>query len=126
MGKEESQEVGSKALVNYAIEGLKDKKGQDIAIIDLREIGNAIADYFVICTGTSDRHVDALADAVEEEVHKNLQSSPWNTEGAHIKEWILIDYVDVVIHIFKEEKRSHYDIEGLWGDGIIINVEQDD
>ena len=93
-----------------------EKKGQDVAILDLRQVKNAIADYFVICSGTSDTQIDAIADSVEFEVHKAIAEDPWHKEGKENREWILIDYVDVVAHVFKKDRRQYYDIEELWGD----------
>jgi ribosome-associated protein len=103
-------------LTDVVIEGLKDKKGLSITRMDLRKVPGAITDYFVICTGTSDRHVQALAESVEDTVRKELKDKPISREGTQLGEWVLLDYVDVVVHVFLEEKRRFYDIEGLWGD----------
>lgn len=108
--------VSSKALSSEIVEALRDKKGVDIVRMDLRKIKGAIADYFVICTGTSDTHVQALADSVEDRVRENLQDRPFSREGISQGEWALIDYVDVIVHIFLKSKREFYSIEELWGD----------
>jgi len=100
-----------------------EKKAQNIAVLDLREVKNAIADYFVICSGGSDTQVDAIAGSVLEEVEKQSGQEPWHKEGFQNKEWILLDYLDVVCHIFQKEKRAFYDLEEFWGDAKIQYIE---
>lgn len=111
--------TAAEILSRKVIEGLQDKKGQDIILMDLRNVNGAICDFFVICTGTSDRHVSALSESVEDLVRKELQDRPISRTGQQIGEWVLLDYVDVVVHVFQAEKRKFYDIEGLWGDAEI-------
>lgn len=111
-------------LCENVVKGMSEKKGEDIAVIDLREIKNAIADFFVVCSGTSDPHTEAVADSVEEQVHKNMNENPYKREGFENKEWILLDYVDVVVHIFRTDKRSFYSLEKLWGDAPIKYINQ--
>jgi ribosome-associated protein len=113
-------------LSSEVIKGLQDKKGQNIIQMDLRNVSGAICDYFVICTGTSDRHVVALSESVEDMVRKNLQDRPLSRTGQQIGEWVLLDYVDVVVHVFQAEKRKFYDIEGLWGDAEIETIADPD
>ena len=123
MGK--TKEVkASQALLEVAIKGLQEKKGENIICVDLRGVENAICDYFLICTGTSSTHVNALADAVEEEVRKTLGDKPWHSEGFGNAEWIILDYVNTVIHIFQEESRSFYNLDGLWADAKITKIEE--
>src|SRR3546814_10823421 len=95
---------------------MQEKKGNEIVRLDLRDIGGSVSDYFVICHADSSTQVNALAKSVEEEVYKALQQEPWRKEGMEHGEWILLDFVDVVVHIFKTDKRSYYGIEYLWGD----------
>lgn len=92
------------------------KKAEDILILDIREL-SGIADFFIICSGTSDRHVKAIADAVLDELAK-----PWHKEGYENLQWILLDYVDVVVHVFQNETREFYSLERLWGDAEVIPV----
>ncbi len=92
------------------------KKAEDILILDIREL-SGIADFFIICSGTSDRHVKAIADAVFDELAK-----PWHKEGYENLRWILLDYVDVVVHVFQNETREFYGLERLWGDAEVIPV----
>jgi ribosome-associated protein len=107
------------ALVAVIVHGLQEKKGINIVSLDLRKTSSAFADFFVICHGGSARQVDALADSVEDEVRKALQEKPAHREGNDEAEWVLLDYINVVVHIFSEEKRNFYQLEELWGDGVI-------
>ena len=106
----------SSKLINSVIKGLEEKKGFDIKSMDLTQISNAVTGVFVICSGNSTTQVDALADSVLEEVYKATKEKPWHTEGFENKEWILIDFVDVVVHIFLPEVREFYGLEELWAD----------
>ncbi len=119
------QSLSSKQLSDVIIHGMQEKKANDIVLIDLRKIHNAVTDFFVICSGNSDTQLDAIADSVEEEVRKAGESSPWHNEGKKNKEWILLDYINVVVHIFKNESREFYDIESLWGDGIVTEINEE-
>ncbi|MEL6650200.1 MAG: ribosome silencing factor [Bacteroidota bacterium] len=109
--------LDAKALSDLAIEGLLEKKGRNIVRLDLRETEGASTDFFVICTGTSDRHVEALADSVIKVMKEKAEERPLSLEGKEAGEWVLADYFNVVVHIFQEEKRSFYRLEDLWGDG---------
>lgn len=103
-------------LSEIAVQGMQEKKGNDIVRLDLRELNGSVSDYFVICNANSSTQVKAIADSVEEEIYKNTQAHPWKKEGQDNAEWIILDYFDVVIHIFKTDKRDFYGIEELWGD----------
>ena len=111
------------ALVAVMVHGMQEKKAFQIVSIDLRKTSSAFADFFVICHGGSARQVDAIADSVEEEVRKALREKPAHREGNDESEWVLLDYINVVVHIFSEKKRSFYQLEELWGDGIITKHE---
>lgn len=113
----------SEKLSEVVVRGMQEKKASDIVVLDLRNVKNAVADYFVICSGSSDTQIDAIADSVDEQVFKELKQNPWHLEGKTNKEWLLIDYVDVVAHIFKKDKRDFYSLENLWGDAEVISVE---
>ena len=108
--------MSSRELCNLVVEGMKEKKAQDIVTMDLRAIENSIADYFVICTGNSDTQIDAICNSIEETVLKNSSIHPWHLEGKQNKEWILLDYVEVVAHVFRTDRREYYAIEELWAD----------
>lgn len=116
-------EISSSQLADLVVQGMLEKKGQNIAVLDLRDVKNAIADYFIICSGTSDTQVNAIADSVLEEVEKQSGQDPWHKEGFQNREWILLDYLDVVCHIFQKEKRTFYDLEEFWGDAKIKYIE---
>ncbi len=115
--------VQSSEIKDLVVKGMLEKKARSVKVLDLREIKNAIADYFVICSGTSDTQVEAIADSLEEEVFKSSGQHPWQTEGKQFKDWILVDYVDVVAHVFSQTKRDFYAIEELWGDAKIVEVD---
>ncbi len=104
-----------------AVKALDSKKALDITVIKIQDI-SAIADYFVIATGTSSTHVKALADEVEAQLDE-AGISVSHVEGYRSNSWILLDYVDVVVHVFSDEAREYYDLERLWQDGEIIDIE---
>jgi len=123
MKERKNKELSSKDLSELVARGMSEKKGQEITILDLRKVKNSITDFFVICSGNSDTQIDALANSVEDEVYKFSKTEPWQKEGKANGEWILIDYVDVVVHIFNKDRRKHYDLEELWGDAIVTHLE---
>jgi ribosome-associated protein len=115
----------SEKLSQFIVKGMQEKKAGDIVVMDLRKVRNAVADFFVICSGNSDKQLDAIADSIDDEVYKGLKESPWHTEGKNNKEWMLLDYTNVVAHIFKRERRSFYSLEKLWGDAEISEIEDE-
>lgn len=122
--KRKNKTISSDALSQWVVQGMQEKKAEDIVVLDLRNIKSAVTDYFVICSGNSDTQVDAIMDAIEEHVHKNVGEDPWHKEGKSNKEWILLDYVDVVAHVFKKDRRSYYALEDLWGDAPSVRVQE--
>lgn len=98
-----------------AVEAALDKKAEDLVVLDLRQISD-VTDYFVICHGTSDRQVLTIADSIEERLIRTLRVKPASVEGRRRAEWILMDYIDFVVHVFVAEKREFYRLERLWGD----------
>lgn len=112
-------------LSEVIVKGMQEKKALDIVVMDLREVKNAVADFFVICSGNSDKHLASISQSVDDEVSKNLQEDPWSKEGKHNKEWMLLDYVTVVVHIFKRERREFYSLETLWGDAVLKKIKDD-
>ncbi|HJP63248.1 MAG TPA: ribosome silencing factor [Mucilaginibacter sp.] len=106
-------------ISELAIYGIQEKKGNDIVRLDLRNIFSSVSDYFVVCHADSSTQVKAIANSVEEEIFKATQQEPWRKEGLEYGEWILLDYVDVVVHIFRTDKREFYGVEDLWGDAEI-------
>lgn len=117
--------IDAESLSQIVVKGMKERKAKNVTIMDLREVKNAVADYFILCSGTSDTQLDAISESVEEEVYKTIKENPWKKEGKNNKEWILIDYVDVVAHIFKPDKRSYYALEEMWGDAKISEIADD-
>jgi len=111
-------------LTQQVVAGILEKKGQNIKVLDLRNIENAVCDYFIICEGNSNTQVDAIADSVEDTVKKNLNQRPYRSEGWENALWILIDYVNVVVHVFEKETRYFYNLESLWADAKEIPVKQ--
>ena len=106
----------SKKVSELAVTGILEKKGHDIVVLDLKGIDGAICDYFVICHGTSRPQVEAIMDSVDWTIKKETGQNPFHVEGTQNAEWVLVDYVDVVVHIFIEEKRQFYKLESLWAD----------
>lgn len=103
-------------LASTVVEGILDKKGENIVCLDLRKIENAVCDYFIICEANSNIQTEAIADSVEDTVKKKLGQRPYRSEGWENALWILIDYVDVVVHVFERETRQFYNLESLWAD----------
>jgi len=110
-------------LIALIIAGIEEVKGIDINLLDLREIENTVCDYFVICNGTSNTHVNAIVSSIQKTVSKSIKDKPWHIEGADNAEWVLMDYVNVVVHVFQKHIREFYDIEGLWGDAKVTMIE---
>jgi ribosome-associated protein len=106
----------STSISEIAVHGMQEKKGNEIVRLDLRNIHSSVADYFVVCHAESSTQLKAIAQSVEDEVFKALKIEPYRKEGYQQSDWIIIDYFDVVIHIFKTDKREYYGIEDLWGD----------
>ena len=101
-------------LIANVLEGIEDVKGVDINILDLRKIDNVACKYFIVCTGNSSTQVNAITNSIKKCVSKSMAEKPWHVEGLENCKWVLMDYVDVVVHIFNEETRDHYKIEELW------------
>ena len=110
-------------LIALILEGIEDVKGVDINLLDLRGIENTVCDYFIICNGTSNTHVNAIVSSIQKKVSKAIHDKPWHVEGSENAEWVLMDYVNVVVHVFQKHIREFYDIEGLWGDAKVTMVE---
>ena len=109
-------------LISVIIKGIDEVKGENIQLLDLREIENTVCDYFVICSGNSNTQVNAISGSIQKMVSKELKDKPWHIEGQGNSEWVLMDYVNVVVHIFQKQVRDYYDIESLWGDAKITEI----
>ncbi|OUR91427.1 ribosome silencing factor [Flavobacteriales bacterium 34_180_T64] len=110
-------------LITTILAGIEDVKGKEIAILDLREIDNTVCDYFIVCEGTSNTQVSAIVNSIQKKVSKDLKDNPWHIEGNDNAEWVLMDYVNVVVHVFQKHVREYYDIESLWGDAKTTVIE---
>ena len=108
-----------KKLVEKIVSSIDEVKGIDVDLLDLRKINNTVCRFFIICTGTSNTHVSAITSSIKKNVSKELKEKPYSMEGLENQEWVLIDYVDVVVHVFRQNIREFYDIENLWGDAKI-------
>lgn len=121
MNKETTQYTNQ--LVDTIVEGMKEVKAHNIVCVDLRDIPNSVTDYFVICHGESNTQVDSIAKSIEKETSLQLNEKPYHKEGSDNSLWILLDYVNVMVHVFYKETRDHYDIEGLWADAKLTKIE---
>ena len=122
MTKPRGEDDGRKA-VEVIIQGIQEVKGKDIVHLDLQHIPNGVSDHFVVCHGDSDTQVESIAASVERMMKETMAEKPWHVEGTSNAEWVLVDYVNVVVHIFLREKREFYDLEGLWADARVNTIE---
>lgn len=106
----------SEQLNHLIVEGIRDKKGKNIVQLDLRKLGDAPADFFIICEGDSNTHVKAISDSIYKKVKEEMNTMPSHTEGSNNAKWILMDYFNTVVHVFYPETRHFYEIENLWSD----------
>ena len=117
------KQTNADQLIATILAGIEDVKGKDINILDLREIENTVCDYFILCDGNSNTQVSAIAASIQKTVSKSLKDKPWHVEGEANAEWILLDYVNLAVHVFQKHVRTFYNLEELWGDGKITNIE---
>ncbi len=118
----DNKTADSQKLIDAICEGLLDKKAEDIRILDVHKL-TTLADSFVICHATTDVQIKAIADGVVKETREQLGEKPWKEEGRDSRRWVILDYVNVVVHIFKKELREYYALEKMWNDAEIIKVE---
>ncbi len=116
-----NKNVDSEKLINAITEGLLEKKGKDIVLMNVSKL-TTLADYFVVCHGTSETQIRALANSVMEKVKEEIGENAWKQEGLDARRWIILDYVNVVVHIFSQEKRDYYGIERMWNDAEITTI----
>lgn len=112
----------AESVVQAITRGMQDKKAKDIVVLDLRSISGAAADYFVICHGDSGTQVAAIARSIEETVYLDLKENPAHVEGIKNAQWVLIDYISVVAHVFQPDPRQFYGLENYWGDAVVTRV----
>jgi ribosome-associated protein len=118
-----TKNISNDDLVANILKGIEDVKGENIDILDLRALDNTVCDYFIICNGNSNTQVVAITNSIQKVVSKELKEKPWHVEGTENGEWVLIDYVNVVVHVFQKHIREYYNIESLWGDAKITSIE---
>jgi ribosome-associated protein len=111
-------------LAALAIEAILSKKGQEIVVMDMRSV-SGVADLFVVCSGTSDLQIKAIVDAIQDGIRGVTEERPWHVEGYASLQWVLLDYVDLVVHVFMPDKRTFYDLERLWGDAPMERIADD-
>jgi ribosome-associated protein len=114
--------AGAEQLVDAIVFGMEEVKAHDIIVMDLRKVPNALSDFFVVCHGTSNTQVQAIADSVERETFRLLQDEPAHREGARNATWILMDYVNVIVHVFSKDARDFYALEDLWADASVKRI----
>jgi ribosome-associated protein len=119
----QKRKASADELITLILDGIEEVKGLEINVLDLREIENTVCDYFIICNGTSNTHVNAIVNSIQKTVSKALKDKPWHIEGSENAEWVLLDYVNIVVHVFQKHIREFYDVEGLWGDAKVTMVE---
>ena len=112
-------------LLKNIVNVIQDAKGEEIISLDLKKIDSAICKYFIICTGTSSTHVNSIENKIKKTISQNLDEKPWHTEGNNIGEWVLMDYHDIIVHIFQEKTRKLYNIEDFWGDAKFTNYKEE-
>jgi ribosome-associated protein len=116
------KQVSTDDLISVIIQGIEEVKGENIKLLDLRDIENTVCDYFIICSGNSNTQVKAISGSIQKTVSKQVKDKPWHIEGENNAEWILMDYVNVAVHVFQKQIRDFYDIESLWGDAKITEI----
>jgi ribosome-associated protein len=112
----------SELLCKAIVEGMQDNKAKDIVVLDLRQLTSSVCDFFVICSGDSSTHVDGISNSTTRYTRKTLEEKPWHIEGKNNSEWVLLDYINVVAHIFYKDARGFYQIEELWADAIRTDI----
>jgi len=113
-------------LLKHIINAINSVKGKEIISLDLRKIDTAICKYFVICTGTSNTHVNSIVSNIKKVISRDLSEKPSHIEGNGVGEWVLIDYSDIIVHVFQQNTRAFYNIEGFWGDAKFINYKEEE
>jgi ribosome-associated protein len=122
----EKVKAETEKLSEAILEGIQNLKGKEITLIDLESIQHTECSYFIICHGTSSTHVDSIAKSVESTVKENLETDVWHRDGYRNALWILLDYGDIMVHVFQKEAREFYNLEGLWADAKIKTIEEAD
>ncbi len=125
-GVKTKKEMSSEELSQLVVKGMQERKALNIVVMDMRQVKNAFTDFFVVCSGTSDTQIDAISDSVDKEVWEATKQHPRSMEGKANREWILVDYYDVIVHVFKKDRREFYKLEELWGDAEFTYISDDE
>ncbi|QZE13545.1 ribosome silencing factor [Halosquirtibacter laminarini] len=112
-------------LIDSIVEGIQQKRGKDVKLIDLRDVEGASTDFMIICHGSSSVNVDAICNGIAEEVLKTIHVDSRTVEGLRNAQWVVLDYFDVIVHVFQESDRSFYNIEDLWSDGVFTTIDSE-
>lgn len=115
----------SKTLVEHIVEGLQKRKAKDITILDVSDL-TTLTDYFVIASGTSETQIKAIADSVEDEVREKTGEKAWKKEGLQARSWIILDFINIVVHVMSQEKRDFYNLERMWNDAKVTYIENEE
>jgi len=122
MRLENEEILQSEILSKCIVEGMQENKAKDIVVLDLRGLGSAVCDFFVVCSGESSTQVDGITNAITRYTRKTMKEKPWHIEGQRNSEWVLLDYISVVAHVFYKEARAFYEIEELWADAVRTDI----
>ena len=117
-----TKKIVTNQLVEAIVDSIDDVKGEDILILDLKDIDNAVSEFFIICSGNSNTQVAAIAANVEKKVRNSIKERPIHVEGTENAQWVLLDYGNVVVHVFQKPVREYYDLESMWGDAKTISA----
>ena len=120
------KDMSSEELAQLVVKGMQERKALNIVVMDMRQVKNAFTDFFVVCSGTSETQIDAISESVDKEVWEATKQHPKSMEGKANREWILVDYYDVIVHVFKKDRREFYKLEELWGDAEFTYVSDDE
>jgi ribosome-associated protein len=118
----QGKEINAQEIIEQIVEGIQDKKGKEIVVVDMLNLGNSVCDYFVICQGNSPTQVSAIADSIEDTVRINCAKKPYSVDGLRNSQWVAMDYGDILVHIFLPDVRKFYDIEHLWADATLTTI----
>ena len=122
MTLENEEKDHSEVLSKCIVEGMQENKAKDIVVLDLRDLGSSVCDFFVVCSGESSTQVDGITNAITRYTRKTMKEKPWHIEGQRNSEWVLLDYISVVAHVFYKDARAFYEIEELWADAVRTDI----
>ncbi|MBO5787455.1 MAG: ribosome silencing factor [Bacteroidaceae bacterium] len=118
----QNSKIEAKEVINRIVEGIQEKKGKGIVVVDMLGLGNSVCDYFVICQGNSPNQVSAITDSIADMVREQCGKKPYAIDGLRNSQWVAMDYGDILVHVFLPDVRSFYDIEHLWADAKITEI----